>query len=77
MVISKASPTGHCRLSKVEFINERMVLSPTHVSQPAKKLISQLVDWFGFFVLMAYQHLYVIYCQSHSPRRTVVVLFNP
>ena len=33
--------------------------------------------WIWFLCLMVYQPLQVIQCQSHSPRRTVVVLFNP
>ena len=30
-----------------------------------------------FLCLMSYQPLWVILCQCHSPRRTVVVLYNP
>ena len=33
--------------------------------------------WLSFFVSMAYQPSWVIQCQSHPCRRTVVVLFNP
>ena len=38
------------------------------------KIFCNFDGW--FLCLMAYQPLQVIQCQSHSPRRTVVVLFN-
>ena len=34
------------------------------------------INWFGFFVLMSYQPSWIIKCQSHPRRRTVVVIFN-
>ena len=40
-----------------------------------KIMVSYRFGW--FLCLIAYRPLYVIWCRSYSPRRTVVALFNP
>ena len=65
-------------ITKKNIICWRCVFTCAHSVYEWVSVISKLLHLvMFFFVLMAHQPLWIISCQSHLSRRTVVVLLNP